>query len=768
MSIQSIATELYSLKSRKNISLSSAFSTMLREELAARLSVYNLVRTVTRSPLLATIAQYKFGGLTPLQKQEAEEEQKAKKSEMKFRQITATSIARLNRKINTLAAITQQNSYLIQSLYDELGGSRFTRARNIFRSSQAVRIPGKSKTINAQIEQIQKDLAMLSRQKLVPGKKRPVAKTKEKEKKERSDALGGIIGALIPFLAANPRLLLAATAGGTAAAVSLATLGTQAYSLLAAPEVGGRILGRLQGERGVDPETGKPFTDTQEFMSRYVDMGLGVVGAGTGAYIAGRAIGAGVGYASKRMQERIRTEKMIAMRSTPEGVAKVRGARITKGGKLAPSYVDTETGKFLSRKELRERRKQAAERVKAPGKGTMFALKHMNKLRPILRSIPGISAAYAAYVLAKMGEHIVDHEEGRIDDAKFKQVMLPLYSEMIESIGITAFATIIGALGGTLAGGPIGTAVGGAAGLLGGAALSVYSYFSDKGEDNWINWGAEKLFSLIHEDKKQINVPGTAESPQRETTAAAGQRTTTPSARTPSTPSTGVSNPLSVRNNNPGNLRYSEGLTRPGYVLEKAVGSDSNGFAIFATPQDGLDAMRKQVRLDTQTRKMTLAQFIGKYAPPNENDTRKYIDYISSKTGIGANELISEAKIPQVMSAMIVMEGGRAAGQYYASVMTPPTVESEQQRVQVVQTQVQQSETQLVAEQQMNQMTDEFGNRIDNSQAMAYASLGASELLAGAVARMQGSITDLATMSQLNSDFYVDNLDSSLTNYRLS
>ncbi len=766
MSIQSIATELYSLKSRKNISLSSAFSVMLREELAARLSVYNLVRTVTRSPLLATIAQYKFGGLTPLQKQEAEEEQKAKKSEMKFRQITATSIARLNRKINTLAAITQQNSYLIQSLYDELGGSRFRRARNVFRSSQAVRIPGRSKTVNAQIEQIQKDLAILSKQKLVPGKKKPATKTKEKEKKERTDALGGIIGALIPLLIANPRLLLAAT-GGTAAAVSLGSLGAQAYSLFAAPEVGGRILGRLQGERGVDPNTGKPFTDTQEFMSRYVDMGLGIVGAGTGAYIAGRAIGAGVGYASKRMQNKIRTEKMIAMRETPQGVAKVRGERITKSGKLVPSYVDTETGKFLSRKELRERRKQAAERVKAPGEYMTGFLKFLGLAKPLLRAVPAVSAAYGTYALSKMGEYIVDYEEGKMTYAEFKTAMVPLYSDLIETIGLTAFTTIIGALGGTLVGGPFGAIAGAGGGMLAGVGLSVASMFTEK-DDEMYSWGAEKLFSLIHEDKKQINIPGTAQSSQRETAAVAGQRTTTPSARTPSTPSTGVSNPLSVRNNNPGNLRYSESLTRPGYVLEKAVGSDSNGFAIFATPQDGLEAMRKQVRLDTQTRKMTLAQFIGKYAPPNENDTRKYIDYISSKTGIGPNELISEAKIPQVMNAMIVMEGGRAAGQYYASVMTPPTVESEQQRVQVVQTQAQQSETQLVAEQQMNQMTDEFGNRIDNSQAMSYAALGASELLAGAVARMQGSITDLATMSQLNSDFYVDNLDSSLTNYRLS
>src|SRR4051794_39653115 len=64
---------------------------------------------------------------------------------------------------------------------------------------------------------------------------------------------------------------------------------------------------------------------------------------------------------------------------------------------------------------------------------------------------------------------------------------------------------------------------------------------------------------------------------------------------------------LAQRNNNPGNLRAGP----------SAVGKDANGLAVFATAADGWHDLYHQIDLDAQ-RGLTLAGFIGKYAPPSE------------------------------------------------------------------------------------------------------------------------------------------------------
>lgn len=114
--------------------------------------------------------------------------------------------------------------------------------------------------------------------------------------------------------------------------------------------------------------------------------------------------------------------------------------------------------------------------------------------------------------------------------------------------------------------------------------------------------------------------------------------------------------PLSIRNNNPGNLREAG---QPG-----VVGTDS-GFAVFQSPQAGLQAMRRQIALDTQERGMTLSQFLTKYAPPSENDTFGYIDFVSRVTGLDPDRRVPPEKISDVMRAMVQMEGGPEAVSYY-------------------------------------------------------------------------------------------------------
>ena len=143
------------------------------------------------------------------------------------------------------------------------------------------------------------------------------------------------------------------------------------------------------------------------------------------------------------------------------------------------------------------------------------------------------------------------------------------------------------------------------------------------------------------------------------------------SGQSPTYTPTNVSNnaPVSVRNNNPGNLRYYSRYAGPGGVLEGAMPGPEGSFAQFPSPEMGMAAMQRQLQLDTQSRGMTLTQFISKYAPPGDNnDTGAYIANMSRSLGIGPNDRIPSHLIPQLQSAMIRQEGGPAASNYYSGV----------------------------------------------------------------------------------------------------
>jgi hypothetical protein len=101
---------------------------------------------------------------------------------------------------------------------------------------------------------------------------------------------------------------------------------------------------------------------------------------------------------------------------------------------------------------------------------------------------------------------------------------------------------------------------------------------------------------------------------------------------------------LAYRNNNPGNLRF---VGQPGAT------QGEGGFAKFATYDAGYQALQNQIQLDA-TRGTdaagkpvtTLAELIGSWAPPNENDTGAYIISVSSQTGFDPNAPLSSLGDP--------------------------------------------------------------------------------------------------------------------------
>lgn len=94
----------------------------------------------------------------------------------------------------------------------------------------------------------------------------------------------------------------------------------------------------------------------------------------------------------------------------------------------------------------------------------------------------------------------------------------------------------------------------------------------------------------------------------------------------------GIVGSRSYRNHNPGNLRSSP--------FQTCV--DDN-FAVFHSDFVGFFALEYDLWMKASgksstglTPESTLTEFIGVYAPPSENDSNAYLDFILLKTGFNA------------------------------------------------------------------------------------------------------------------------------------
>lgn len=121
---------------------------------------------------------------------------------------------------------------------------------------------------------------------------------------------------------------------------------------------------------------------------------------------------------------------------------------------------------------------------------------------------------------------------------------------------------------------------------------------------------------------------------------------------------------LGMRNNNPGNLRP------PG---------QSTGFQQFASPEQGLQAIDRQLQIYGQRDGInTIRGAIGKWAPPNENNTNAYVDRVAKMLGVSpdakidlGNPYVRQALSTGIMlhenGSQILTGGGPARSGNYAA-----------------------------------------------------------------------------------------------------
>lgn len=120
--------------------------------------------------------------------------------------------------------------------------------------------------------------------------------------------------------------------------------------------------------------------------------------------------------------------------------------------------------------------------------------------------------------------------------------------------------------------------------------------------------------------------------------------------------------PLSIRNNNPGNLRP------PG---------ERTGMKRYETPQEGMLALKEDLasKINGTSSAMksalgddyepTVENLISVYAPNEENDTAGYIKFVSSKLGVAPDYALQPQDIDRLIPAIVEFEGGKDAVDYF-------------------------------------------------------------------------------------------------------
>lgn len=135
-----------------------------------------------------------------------------------------------------------------------------------------------------------------------------------------------------------------------------------------------------------------------------------------------------------------------------------------------------------------------------------------------------------------------------------------------------------------------------------------------------------------------------------------GTSSTTPTVQTTiATAKPDMSKVRSDRNNNPLNIRF----TNIAWQGKKTEGKSDNDFEEFESRDYGWRAAYKNIETKMKRGLNTITKLVSEWAPPNENNTNGYIQFVAQKTGIDPNAVITQADLPKIGAAMAAVESGR-------------------------------------------------------------------------------------------------------------
>ena len=107
----------------------------------------------------------------------------------------------------------------------------------------------------------------------------------------------------------------------------------------------------------------------------------------------------------------------------------------------------------------------------------------------------------------------------------------------------------------------------------------------------------------------------------------------------------GPSTNMPVERNNPGDLRFAhqDNATRPDGTTAGNLSAEP--VAVFTKPSTGICGAFRDIWAKTAAGE-TIRQIIGIYAPPNENNTSKYLEDVLAWTGLPADTPILDLLPP--------------------------------------------------------------------------------------------------------------------------
>jgi hypothetical protein len=111
-----------------------------------------------------------------------------------------------------------------------------------------------------------------------------------------------------------------------------------------------------------------------------------------------------------------------------------------------------------------------------------------------------------------------------------------------------------------------------------------------------------------------------------------------------------------IRNNNPGNIRW---IASPGARWRGMIRSDGQNYGVFDTPENGIRAIGRQLRVYQQRGLSSPRAIISTWAPSTENNTAAYVAQVAKALGIGAEEQFNvSARLTALGLAIIKHENG--------------------------------------------------------------------------------------------------------------
>ena len=110
--------------------------------------------------------------------------------------------------------------------------------------------------------------------------------------------------------------------------------------------------------------------------------------------------------------------------------------------------------------------------------------------------------------------------------------------------------------------------------------------------------------------------------------------------------------------NNPVNIMIAQPVGEATAVFKPRDGM-TIGYAEFPTPPAGWRAAHRQIEAD-QERGLTVSQFIGKFAPSNENNTSAYLAFVCKELHCTPSTALSALSKYALAGVMAAEEG------YYA------------------------------------------------------------------------------------------------------